>query len=37
VIDNYDIEGEIKITKKDKLKKKFDFSGKERDKKAKKR
>jgi hypothetical protein len=29
-IDNYDIEGEIKITKKDKLKKMFIFNGKEK-------
>ena len=29
-IDNYDISGEIKITKKDKLKKKYEFSGKEK-------
>jgi hypothetical protein len=29
-IDNYDIEGEIKITKKDKLKKMFVFNGKEK-------
>lgn len=30
VVDNYDISGEIKITKKDKLKKKYEFSGKEK-------
>jgi hypothetical protein len=30
VVDNYDIKGEIKITKKDKLKKKYEFSGKEK-------
>jgi hypothetical protein len=36
VIDNYDITGEIKITKKDKLKKKFEFDGKERYSKPKK-
>jgi len=30
VVDNYDISGEIKITKKDKLKKRFEFSGKEK-------
>lgn len=29
-IDNFDISGEIKITKKDKLKKKYEFSGKEK-------
>jgi hypothetical protein len=29
-IDNYDIDGEIKITKKDKLKKMFVFNGKEK-------
>ena len=29
-LDNYDINGEIKITKKDKLKKKFEFIGKEK-------
>jgi hypothetical protein len=29
-LDNYDISGEIKITKKDKLKKKFEFTGKEK-------
>jgi hypothetical protein len=33
VVDNYDISGEIKITKKDKLKKKYEFSGKEKAKK----
>lgn len=33
VVDNYDISGEIKITKKDKLKKKYEFSGKEKPKK----
>jgi hypothetical protein len=32
-VDNYDISGEIKITKKDKLKKKYEFSGKEKAKK----
>lgn len=32
-VDNYDISGEIKITKKDKLKKKYEFSGKEKPKK----
>ncbi len=35
VVDNFDISGEIKITKKDKLKKKFEFSGKEKAKKKK--
>ena len=30
IVDNYDISGEIKITKKDKLKKKYEFSGKEK-------
>ena len=33
VVDNYDISGDIKITKKDKLKKRFEFSGKEKPKK----
>lgn len=33
VVDNYDISGEIKITKKDKLKKKYEFTGKEKAKK----
>lgn len=32
-VDNYDISGEIKITKKDKLKKKYEFFGKEKPKK----
>ena len=32
-VDNYDISGEVKITKKDKLKKKYEFSGKEKPKK----
>lgn len=32
-VEDYDISGEIKITKKDKLKKKFEFSGKEKPKK----
>ncbi|MES2513206.1 MAG: hypothetical protein V4580_03645 [Bacteroidota bacterium] len=36
VVDNYDISGDIKITKKDKLKKKFEFSGKEKAGKKKK-
>ena len=35
VVDNFDIKGEIKITKKDKLKKKYEFSGKEKPKKKK--
>lgn len=35
-VEDYDIHGEIKITKKDKLKKKFEFIGKEKDKKKKK-
>ncbi len=30
VVDNYDISGEIKVTKKDKLKKKYEFIGKEK-------
>ena len=34
-VEEYDIHGEIKITKKDKLKKKFEFSGKEKLKKKK--
>ena len=33
VVDNYDISVEVKITKKDKLKKRFEFSGKEKSKK----
>lgn len=33
IVENYDISGEIKITKKDKLKKKYDFTGKEKAKK----
>jgi len=33
IVDNYDISGEVKVTKKDKLKKKFEFSGKEKAKK----
>lgn len=36
VVDNFDISGEIKITKKDKLKKKYEFSGKEKPKAKKK-
>ena len=36
VVDNFDISGEIKITKKDKLKKKYEFSGKEKSDKKKK-
>lgn len=32
-VENYDIRGEIKITKKDKLKKKYEFVGKEKPKK----
>lgn len=35
-IEDYDISGTIKITKKDKLKKKYEFSGKEKPKKSKK-
>jgi len=35
-VEDYDIQGVIKITKKDKLKKKYEFSGKEKDKKKKK-
>ena len=34
--EEYDIQGTIKITKKDKLKKKYEFTGKEKDKKKKK-
>jgi hypothetical protein len=30
VVDNYDISGEVKVTKKDKLKKKYEFIGKEK-------
>ena len=33
VVDNFDISGEIKVTKKDKLKKKYEFTGKEKPKK----
>jgi hypothetical protein len=33
LVDNFDISGEIKVTKKDKLKKKYEFSGKEKPKK----
>lgn len=33
VLEDYDIRGEIKITKKDKLKKRFEFTGKEKPKK----
>lgn len=36
VVENYDISGEIKITKKDKLKKKYEFTGKEKPGKKKK-
>jgi hypothetical protein len=36
VVDNYDISGEVKITKKDKLKKRYEFVGKEKAKKKKK-
>ena len=36
VVDNFDISGEIKITKKDKLKKKYEFTGKEKVKAKKK-
>jgi hypothetical protein len=32
-VDNYDVSGEIKVTKKDKFKKKYEFSGKEKPKK----
>ena len=35
IVDNYDISGEIKITKKDKLKKKYEFTGKEKETKKK--
>lgn len=35
-VEDYNIQGEIKITKKDKLKKKFEFTGKEKAKKGKK-
>lgn len=35
-VEDYDINGTIKITKKDKLKKKYEFSGKEKAKKVKK-
>lgn len=35
-VEDYDISGTIKITKKDKLKKKYEFSGKEKPKKGKK-
>jgi hypothetical protein len=33
VVDNYDISGEFKLTKKDKLKKRYEFTGKEKPKK----
>lgn len=33
LVDNFDISGEIKVTKKDKLKKKYEFTGKEKPKK----
>lgn len=33
LVENFDISGEIKVTKKDKLKKKYEFSGKEKPKK----
>lgn len=33
IVDNYDVSGEIKVTKKDKLKKKYEFTGKEKPKK----
>ncbi len=35
VVEDYDIRGEIKVTKKDKLKKKYEFIGKEKVKKKK--
>ena len=35
-VEDFNIQGEIKITKKDKLKKKFEFTGKEKAKKGKK-
>jgi hypothetical protein len=34
-VEDADISGEVKITKKDKLKKRYEFSGKEKDKKKK--
>lgn len=34
-VENFEIKGEIKVTKKDKLKKKYEFSGKEKEKKKK--
>lgn len=35
-VEDYDINGEIKVTKKDKLKKRYEFTGKEKAKKVKK-
>lgn len=35
-VEDYDIRGEVKVTKKDKLKKRYEFSGKEKEKKKKK-
>ena len=35
IVEDFDIKGEIKVTKKDKLKKKFEFTGKEKEKKKK--
>lgn len=34
-VENYDIEGNVKVTKKDKLKKQFEFNGREKPKKKK--
>jgi hypothetical protein len=36
LVEDYDISGEIKVTKKDKLKKQYTFTGKEKEKKKKK-
>ncbi len=35
-VEDYDIRGEVKVTKKDKLKKRYEFAGKEKEKKKKK-
>ena len=35
-VEDFDIKGEVKVTKKDKLKKRYEFSGREKEKKKKK-
>lgn len=35
-VEDYDIKGEVKVTKKDKLKKRYEFTGREKEKKKKK-